>query len=919
MSGFSGARDDSVAIMSREALAARLSRVKEQFLATSDILKVLTSSSSEPDRVFDAVVDNARRLLDAAVAQIYLVHGDTFTLARQSGMSPDFIHLVEEHPVRRDRGTLVGRVTIDRKVHQIPDVLADPEYGRSDFQRVGGFRSMIGAPMIVGDQVVGAISVWRNTVAPFDEVDERLLATFAEQAALALRHVDLFATLENRSAELARKVDQLEALAAVGEAISSTLVPDEVLTTIVSYAVQLSGTDGGSLMEYDEASGLFRVRTAYGTSDEVIAALRDAEIHIDRTWVGRAARTRRVLQIPDLDEAELDEHLRVLHGSGWKSLVAIPLARPDRVVGALVVRRKRTGSFSGETCDLLDAFATQSAVALTNARLYQQLEQQSVELAEASMHKSEFLASMSHELRTPLNAVIGFSEVLLERMFGDLNERQEDYLKDIHAAGRHLLALLGDILDLSKIEAGRMELDLTTFPILDVIGQALSLVRERSVTHGIRLTLDAEDGLGTTTADELRLKQVLVNLLSNAVKFTPDGGAVEVHARREAGDLVITVTDTGIGIEPADQARIFDSFQQGGRSASTTEGTGLGLTLSKRIVELHGGTIWVRSSPGAGSTFGLRIPQASQEATTAAEGRPAEGRPADGPEEAGPTIVVIEDDPRSAELVELHLRAAGLHAVSVGSGEAGLEAVRRLDPAAIVLDIHLPGMTGWDVLEILKADQSTAGVPVVVVSVEPERGRGFALGATEYLVKPVRGEHLLAAVSRALQHSHAPVPADSVRPDRSVVVVDDDPLALKLVRSTLEPLGWTVHTCSGGLDAADLVRAVGPSVVIMDLLMPDVDGFAVIDELRPDSTSSGPPIVVLTAKSLTPGDRARLEGRIAFVVEKAGIDLASLARRLAEVAAPGDVSADVAAPGGRSADVAAPGGRPAEVEDGGLP
>ena len=229
--------------------------------------------------------------------------------------------------------------------------------------------------------------------------------------------------------------------------------------------------------------------------------------------------------------------------------------------------------------------------------------------------------------------------------------------------------------------------------------------------------------------------------------------------------------------------------------------------------------------------------------------------------------------------------------MTVGTGEAGLEAVRHLSPAAVVLDIHLPGMTGWDVLETLKADPSTASVPVVIVSVEPERGRGFALGATEYLVKPVAGEHLLAAVSRALQQTRNPVPVGTLPEGRSVVVVDDDPLALKLVRSTLEPLRWTVHTCSGGLDAADLVRTVNPSVVIMDLLMPEADGFAVIDELGADGTDSGPPIVVLTAKSLTSEDLRRLEGRIAFVAEKAGLDLASLARRLAQIAAADEAEA----------------------------
>jgi signal transduction histidine kinase/DNA-binding response OmpR family regulator len=869
-----------VGVDGERALEVRLAEVQEQLRATSDILKVLTSSSSEQTRVFDAVVDNARRLLDAQVAQIYLEEGQYYVLARSSGLSEEFVDFVARHPITRDRGSLVGRVAMDRTVHRITDVLADPEYGRSDFQRMGGYRTMMGAPMVVGDQVVGVLNVWRTTVDPFDDAAEALLATFAEQAALALLHVQLVTALESRSAELARKVDQLEALAEVGEAISSTLVADEVLTTILTHAVRLSGTDGGSLMEFDEATGLFGVRAASGTSPRVIEALRATEIHIDRTWVGRAARARQVLQIPDLDAEEqpLDPHLDLLHADGWRSLVAIPLVRPDRVVGALVVRRKSVGSFSLETCELLAAFASQSAVALTNARLYQQLERQSAELAAASRHKSEFLASMSHELRTPLNAVIGFSEVLLERMFGELNERQDDYLRDIHSAGRHLLALLGDILDLSKIEAGRMELDIAAFSMDDVIAQALALVRERATLHGIQLGLEADGNLGTVWADELRLKQVMLNLLSNAVKFTPDGGRVTVRAWRDEDEVDVTVTDTGIGIEPADQDRIFDSFQQGERSASSSEGTGLGLTLSRRIVELHGGRLWLTSAPGEGSTFGFAIPQPAS--STGAESEA--GRAEVDVNPAGPTVVVIEDDPRSAELVELHLRAAGLRTVVAPSGEQGLDLVRTEDPVAVVLDIHLPGMNGWEVLAALKGDPETADVPVVVVSVEPERGRGFALGATEYLVKPVSGEHLLAAVTRLLPPSWVVEGEESRR--LSAVVVDDDPLALKLVRSTLEPLGWEVHTCAGGQQAADLVRAVSPSVVVMDLLMPQVDGFAVIDELRPERDSEGPPIVVLTAKSLTPEDRSRLEGRIAFVAEKAGIDLPSLARRLAAVA-----------------------------------
>jgi GAF domain-containing protein len=354
MVGFGEESGDSGSL-TREALAARLAQVQEQFRATSDILKVLTSSSSEQDRVFDAVVDNASRLLDAAGAQIYLVRGDSYVLARETGMSPELRELVKQRPIRRDRGTLVGRVTIDRTIQHIPDVLADPEYGRSDLLRVGGYRSMVGAPMMVGDHVMGALSVWRNEVDPFDATAEQLLETFAEQAALALRHVELFSAVESRSAELARKVDQLEALAEVGAAISSTLVPDQVLSTIVEHDVELSGTDGGSIFEYDDAAGMFRVRTTYGTSDDLIAALRAAEMHIERTWMGRAARTRQVLQIPGGLEI-LSTHDQILGGPSGQVYLgarfpadpayATTITRSAEAVGRVLARKCVLGRFA---------------------------------------------------------------------------------------------------------------------------------------------------------------------------------------------------------------------------------------------------------------------------------------------------------------------------------------------------------------------------------------------------------------------------------------------------------------------------------------------------------------------------------------------------------------------------------------------
>ena len=858
----------------RAWLAARLVEAQDQLAATSEVLSVLARSSSTQDDVFEAVVQNACRICRAQVAQIYVSDGDVYRIVRSHGLDDDFVELSVQHPIPRDRESLVGRVALDETTQQIADVLADPDYNRPEFQRRAGYRSIVGAPMIVHDDVVGVLSVWRTTVEPFDEHTVGLLTTFAEQAALALRNVELFSALQSRSAELARKVDEMEALAEIGKAISSTLDPDEVLTTIVEHAVELSGADGGSLMEYDEVTRLFRVRTAYGTSQDVLERLKSSRIHVDETLVGRAATSGVPVQVPDLAEVDLDPHLQVLVDAGWRSLVAIPLARPDRIVGVLVVRRLTTGAFDEETCDMLTAFASQSAVALTNARLYQQLELQRRELAETSQHKSDFLASMSHELRTPLNAVIGFSEVLLERMFGELNERQAEYVTDILDAGRHLLALLNDVLDLSKVEAGRMELEFTTFPPGDAIHSVLTLLRERAVRHGVELLVDVDGAPAQVTADELRFKQVLLNLIGNAVKFTPDGGTVTVRCWGDESELVVTVQDTGVGIAEADQSRIFDSFQQGTRSASHAEGTGLGLTLTRRIVELHGGRIWLESDVGRGSTFGVVLPRRAAPVPAVPTWRePAldDGRPA---------VVVIEDDPHSSELVGVHLSAAGLRPVPVRTGEEGLDAVRALRPTAVVLDIHLPGIDGWDVLSSIKSDPQLASTPVVVVSVLPERGRGYALGASDYLVKPVSREDLLGAVWRAVAErvDHGPD-----RP-RDVVVIDDDVVALELIRATLEPRGWAVTTCSGGAEAISVIQTLVPSVVLVDLVMPGIDGFAVIDALRGDPRTAGTPVVVLTAKSLTAKDRRRLEGRIEFVASKGELDLSWLAERLTRVA-----------------------------------
>ena len=839
--------DEQVAQLKRD-----LGDAIEQQAATSEILEVIGRGAFELQPVFETVVRHAVRLCRADAGMIYQRDDHLYRLAYLLGGPEEYRAEIQDRRIAQDAGTVVGRVGIGRRPVQIPDVVADPNYRWLRARDLSGMRTMLGVPMLAADHVVGVIVLWREKVALFDERTIRLVNTFAAQGAIAIQNVQLFQELQRRGGDLARSVEELRALSEISEAVSSSLDLDEMLTTIVMHAVRLTATEGGSIFEFDPATQEFHVRTCYGTSDPLVENLRATRIHVDETLVGRAAGAGQPVQAANLALEVPDPHLEALQRHGWRSLLAVPLMRENEIIGALTVRRTVPGEFSQETIELLETLADQSAVAIHNARLFRELEVKTEELEVASRHKSEFLASMSHELRTPLNAVIGFSDVLLERMFGDLNERQDEYLRDIRNSGQHLLELINEILDLSKVEAGRMELELGPVSLPNAIDHGLAMVRERAVSHRIALELDIAADVGIVWADELKVRQVLLNLLTNAVKFTGDGGTVAITARSVGDEVHVTVRDTGIGVAEPDQERIFEAFQRGGRTPqSSTEGTGLGLTLCKQIVELHGGRIWMTSRPGAGSTFAVALPLRHVPA-------PPLARTPAGDEDARPdTIAVIEDDRNSADLLRVYLEDAGFAVEVAADGVEGLELVRRLRPRAVILDVRLPRLDGWDVLAQLKADPATAKLPVVIVSMIDEKGRGFALGAAEYLVKPVKREQVVLALESCRRGD-----------GETVVVIDDDPTDLDLVEAVLSPEGYSVLRASGGEEGVALVAREHPAVVLVDLLMPGVDGFAVVHRLRSDPDTADVPIVVLTAKEMTSDDRARLTGQIDYLAQK---------------------------------------------------
>ena len=590
----------------------QITEALEQQTATSEILRVIASSPTDIQPVLDVVARNAARLCDSSDAQIWRVDGDLARKAASYGATAPVLGVGEARPITR--GSSSGRAILDRETIIFHDTQTEPGLDPAliaNSVRMG-IRTALAVPLLREGVAIGAITIRRTELRPFTDEQIALLKTFADQAVIAIENVRLFQELQERTRELVESVEEMKALSEVGQAVSSSLELETVLETIVSRAVDLSGTDCGVIYEFDEAAQEFNLRASHHMEAEAVDVLKSARIRLGEGATGQAASTRAPVQIPDSlqDSGRTVSRVRpVLNRLGYRSLLTVPILREQQIMGGLTVWRRQTGEFEPEVINLLQTFATQSALAIHNARLFRELEARGKELAIASQHKSEFLANMSHELRTPLNAVIGFSEVLQEKLFGELNEKQDEYVDDILTSGRHLLSLINDILDLSKVEAGRMELEVTTFYLPDAIDNALLLIRERANRHAIKLDRVIDDRLGDYSGDERKVKQVLLNLLSNAVKFTPEGGQIKVEARQGEESVIVSVIDTGIGIAKEDQEAIFEEFRQAsGSYAQKREGTGLGLTLTRKFVEMHGGKIWVESELGKGSTFTFTLP-----------------------------------------------------------------------------------------------------------------------------------------------------------------------------------------------------------------------------------------------------------------------------------------------------------------------
>ncbi|HYR93934.1 MAG TPA: GAF domain-containing protein, partial [Methylomirabilota bacterium] len=601
----------------------------ERQTAISEILRVMSSSRTDVQPVLETIAVSAARFCGADHAGVALVRDDEGAVpaSREDGLHIYYAYRdrTSDPGVPSDRESRVresiphksvtARAINEARLYNIADMetLDEGEYAEGkEYARRHGYRAFLAAPLRTDGRAIGAIQLRRNTVGAFSPQEVDLVETFAAQAVIAIENVRLF----NETKE---SLEQQTAVSEVLKTISRTVFDLEpTLKAVVGNAARLADADIAWMTQRaDVGLSWAAVYAREGTDAEiferpgaipVIGGRVEVPANNARSVMGKLFLEGRTIRLDDIaTDAEMLEASGTAKATGSRSIVAVPVLSEGSVLGGIVLARLTVRPFSDRETQFVETFADQAAIAIQNVRLFNDIQQKSRELEVANRHKSEFLANMSHELRTPLNAIIGFSEVMLQGIFGDLNDKQREYQEDVLSSGKHLLTLINDILDLSKIEAGRMELDVTTFSLADAVDNGLTIVRERASRHGITLQAVLPNDLPPIEADERKVKQILYNLLSNAAKFTPDGGRVEVRASRENEHVRIDVRDTGIGIAAEDQAGVFEEFRQVGRERSR-EGTGLGLTLTKRFVELHGGRISLESRPGKGSTFSFTLP-----------------------------------------------------------------------------------------------------------------------------------------------------------------------------------------------------------------------------------------------------------------------------------------------------------------------
>ncbi len=720
---------------------AELSDALEQQTATANVLDVISRSAFDLRAVFETVAENSVRLCGADRANVYRFDGEFLQMGAGFNLPREFQEWAEKNPNRPGRHSTSARAALERRTVHILDVQADPEYSykAADFQPI---RTALGVPILKGDELLGVIVVYHLEVRPFTDKQIALVETFADQAAIAIENVRLFEAEQQRSHELTESLQQQTATSDVLKIISrSTFDLQTVLDTLAESAVRLCEADIASIHRQRGAN--YQAVSTFGAS---VGRVDTRELVLSSipfaagqgSILGRTVLGRRPVQVADV-LADPDYTLQdVQRRIGFRTILGVPLLREGNPIGVIVLMRFTVRPFSEKQIELATTFADQAGIAIENVRLFEEIQDKSRQVEEASKHKSQFLANMSHELRTPLNAILGYTELIIDGIYGEAPEKMRTVMERVQSNGKHLLGLINDVLDLSKIEAGQLVLSIQDYSIKDVVHGVYSAVEPLANSKKLAFKIDVPPNLPAARGDDRRLTQVLLNLVGNAIKFT-DAGEVAVKAAAANGAYTISVRDTGPGIAEADQAKIFDEFQQADSTQTKVKGgTGLGLSIAKRIIEMHGGKLWVEFEPRR--RFDVLV-------HSAVAGRTPSGA------NMSKRILVVEDQEDNRQILRDLLASAGYAMCEAGDGEAGVAAAKAERPDLILMDIQLPLLDGYEATRRIKADPDLKAIPIIVVTsyaLSGDEAKARAAGCDAYVTKPYSPRQLLAKIKEFL-------------------------------------------------------------------------------------------------------------------------------------------------------------------------